>query len=897
MNGKTLRILLLALSSSGIALSLPVTSAVAAEKVAQQFYFNIEPQSVETALLQFSTQADMQVMVGTTTIAGQHTKGIKGRLDATEALSALLRDTGLTFKTDGNTVTVVSVSTATTDNTVRLLQRHVLAASHAPAGMSAVKQPTSEDLKALASDEKNLDEVVVTGSHIRGISGSASPVQILTRDDIDRTGLGTVSAFIERMPQNFAGASENTMSAVAGGATAGAINNSVGASSVNLRGLGNTATLILINGRRIAAGGANGNIVDVSLIPLGAVDRIEVVTDGASAIYGSDAVGGVVNFIMREDFDGAETRLRYGSVSDGDLDETQVGQAFGKSWTGGSALISYEYFDKSALSARDRDYSNEVTTPFSLLPGQTRQGVFASARQIVANKLQMFADGWFSDKSSSTDASIPITQRTNADIKTYGAALGGRLPLGTATAELSSSYTNSTSDIRTLQAGVLTNTRKARSDIASIDATLDGTFKNLFAGNISYAIGGQLRREEFDIHQTVPTTSRFQPDRDVAGAFIELRIPILQGTAANAGRDRLQLTLADRYEHYSDYGTTNNPQAGLIWSALPSLTLRGTIGTSFRAPTLNDLDPVPYAAALYPQFDPRGASGSCAPFNSTNTCATILALFGGNPDLVAEKARSWTVGFDWTPVEVNGLSIMATYYDITFDDRIVSPSAKISFLDALRFENTLGPIIQRNPSQQYLQQLAALPGYSNFFGLSLSNVAAIVDMRTNNLASDRTSGLDLSASLRSELPRGSIEFGVDGTYIFKLENKFIDATDVVKTLNTPYNPIDLRARARFIYQQDAYSVSSFVNYADSYVDNRGGTQVPVSSWTTIDLNVGYRIDDKPGPFDKLSFMLGVTNITNKEPPFLSNPSFNINFDGTNANALGRFWYMQLSKSW
>jgi outer membrane cobalamin receptor len=96
---------------------------------------------------------------------------------------------------------------------------------------------------------------------------------------------------------------------------------------VNLRGLGSDATLVLVNGHRLSPTGA-GNFVDISQIPVGAIDRIDVVTDGSSAIYGSDAVGGVVNIRLRNDFDGAETRLQYGSMADGGPDEYGVEQTF-----------------------------------------------------------------------------------------------------------------------------------------------------------------------------------------------------------------------------------------------------------------------------------------------------------------------------------------------------------------------------------------------------------------------------------------------------------------------------------------------------------------------------------------------------------------------------------------
>src|SRR3546814_19188545 len=95
-------------------------------------------------------------------------------------------------------------------------------------------------------------------------------------------------------------------------------------------------------GRRLAPGGF-GNFTDMSLVPLDALKRIEVVPDGASAIYGSDAVGGVVNLVLRDDFDGAETRLRYGSVTDDSLRQYGAHKMWGQAWATGSVLFTLDY--------------------------------------------------------------------------------------------------------------------------------------------------------------------------------------------------------------------------------------------------------------------------------------------------------------------------------------------------------------------------------------------------------------------------------------------------------------------------------------------------------------------------------------------------------------------------
>ena len=220
---------------------------------------------------------------------------------------------------------------------------------------------------AVASDQTP-DAVPVTGTHIRGSSDSAFPITIYTRDAIEASGASTLQEFIQKIPQNFnGGASENTIASVTGGGNA---DNKVNATGVNLRGLGNDSTLVLINGHRVAPGNTEGNFVDLSMIPLYAVERIEIVTDGASAIYGSDAVGGVVNIILGRNLDGAETRVRYGSVTSGSAQDREVGQTVGHSWDTGSAQLIYDYLDRTPLGADSRSYTNTAIEPFNCFPNR-----------------------------------------------------------------------------------------------------------------------------------------------------------------------------------------------------------------------------------------------------------------------------------------------------------------------------------------------------------------------------------------------------------------------------------------------------------------------------------------------------------------------------------------------
>jgi iron complex outermembrane recepter protein len=150
--------------------------------------------------------------------------------------------------------------------------------------------------------QQPVERVEVTGSSIKRIEGeTALPVQIITRDEIEKTGAVNVEQFLQGLGVALQG-NNNTVVASNSGATTG------GVSGVSLRGLGSQRTLVLIDGKRTAGGGTitDSTTVDINHIPLAAIERVEVLKDGASAIYGSEAIGGVINFILRKDYKGGE---------------------------------------------------------------------------------------------------------------------------------------------------------------------------------------------------------------------------------------------------------------------------------------------------------------------------------------------------------------------------------------------------------------------------------------------------------------------------------------------------------------------------------------------------------------------------------------------------------------
>lgn len=201
-------------------------------------------------------------------------------------------------------------------------------------GVNAFAQDTKEDAKTI-------EAVQVTGSRIaRTESEGASPVLTIDRATIEKTGALTVGDFIQEIPS------------IAGAATNPSVNNGGGdgAATVSLRGLGDQRTLILVNGRRIVT-------TDVNSIPMSMVQSVEVLKDGASVVYGSDAVGGVVNFILRKSFEGVEANVSYGVSSRDDGERVGWNATAGFNGDRGSLIVSANFNDQKEVRASDRDYS------------------------------------------------------------------------------------------------------------------------------------------------------------------------------------------------------------------------------------------------------------------------------------------------------------------------------------------------------------------------------------------------------------------------------------------------------------------------------------------------------------------------------------------------------------
>ena len=203
---------------------------------------------------------------------------------------------------------------------------------------------------AAISQDAELEQIVVTGSRIRRVDAeTASPVFTMDRSVIESSGVTTMGELVQQVP------------AISGAATNPAVNNGggTGAATVELRGLGAERTLVLLNGRRVGAISSVG-AVDINMMPVNLIERVEVLKEGAGAVYGSDAIGGVVNFITRTDLDGLEVNADYGVSDLGDGDRQAFGVAWGTTGERGNMLIGANYNKQDSVSAGDRKFARNA---------------------------------------------------------------------------------------------------------------------------------------------------------------------------------------------------------------------------------------------------------------------------------------------------------------------------------------------------------------------------------------------------------------------------------------------------------------------------------------------------------------------------------------------------------
>ena len=645
-------------------------------------------------------------------------------------------------------------------------------AASAFAGTAVAQEAQQEEEAA------KVERIEVTGSRIKRTDlEGALPVTVIDREMIDMSGQLSVSDLLRGTTFNSTGSFRPQSGSSA-----------QGTASINLRGLGADRTLVLVDGRRLPKSPSTGATQDLNSIPIGAVERVEILSDGASAMYGSDAMGGVVNIITRKDFNGVEFNVSMGEASvpkeGGDTESGSV--VFGSSTAKTSLIGGVSWNSRDIVFERDYPwvvpgssvYGNnwinaDFTGNFSAIPGgcteenfiattisgeprcqfnfnatnaneaSTRnESLFIKARHQVTDDWQVYMNAsvsksgsfgryapapdwapvsatsvnnptnpnaWFYDPANPN--AVPFNPAIGAprEIEIYHryAALGNRdgyvnnegtdflagaqgmlggvdLDFGvrrnrSKTYDIGYNYIVRSTAWDYIERGIydlqrpsenpeeVLNAMKATISRISFfnqdEAYISGSFDmfELGAGMVQGVLGAEYRKEDYqDQYDSLSEAGQIGGsagnsaggDRTVKSAFFEALVPIL---------DNLEMSLAGRYDKYSDYGNDFAPKVSFRFEPMDGMVLRASWGQGFRAPSLDILT--------------QKTTFSAVSVNDAQTCAVLGScpvqvdtFIRANPDLSSEQSDQYTLGWAYQPTD--WLNFSVDYWNTEITNKI-----------------------------------------------------------------------------------------------------------------------------------------------------------------------------------------------------------------------------------
>ena len=799
------------------------------------------------------------------------------------------------------------------------------------AGLVAAPAVAQENEQA-----QTLDRIEVTGSRLKraDIEG-AVPVIVIDRASIDATGDVSVADVLRDSTfasfGNFKPQSGSSAQSLA---------------SIDLRGVGSGRTLVLIDGRRAPTNPMSASSgADLNAIPLAAVERIEILSDGASAVYGSDAIGGVVNIILRKDFTGAELRYGYGQTKTkgGNLEDASA--VFGVSSDRGRLMGGASKSSRGMVFTRDQiggsqrgvstygnnyyDWNTGAPAPvpgfacnsdgFWQLPANNAGVSLCSfdfnsvaAQEASVDNTSVFVRG---DYQISDDWTVYMTA-TTTKVETFGryapvpgifqvsdgtvndivkgdgrptyfyhrfAAAGNRDNFtdttnqdflvgfqGQLTDTISVDFGARRTSYKYLETGrgyVISSLAQAAADrgdylvtdpFGATQETLNGFtatigrnsfyksqeyFANVnfdlfeMGGGVSNAVvGAEFREDRFeDVYDSLSQAGVVLGSsggssgggRDVTSAYFEWLLPF---TSA------FDITLAGRYDKYSDYGNDFSPKIAARWQPLENLTLRASYGQGFRAPGLDILTQARTFSAESVN-DPQ----TCAALGQPATCRSqVDTYFIANPSLSSEQSEQYTFGVVYDPVDWLDLSV--DYYNIKVEDTISSISAQ----DLVDMDLDPG---------QYGQIPTGLSVTRNAIGRITEIVAGYA-----NEGDLKTDGVDFRANT-------DFDFGTAGRLQNRLTVSWINSyeiTDIlgpreeIGTLGAP----ELRVNLANDWSWGDFNFAWNINYIDGQQDpdrTDGTPGLQVGGYATNDVQVMWN-----APWNA-KIAVGATNVGDRYP--------------------------------
>ncbi|WP_430445227.1 MAG: TonB-dependent receptor [Pseudomonas piscis] len=941
---------------------------LAQEPAAGVFSFDITKGPLDQVLLDISRQSGVPISFRQDLVQGKQGPAIRGALETRQALERALQGSGLEVEASDQGLVL-----------------RPAAAKPAPAAVRA-------DSSASAS-EPRLSKVTVTGSRIaRAQTDGATPVTVITQQEMEARGYRNVYDALATQTQNT-------------GMTQGEDYGNTwqpAASALNLRGLGPNHTLVLINGRRVAdyptAYGGQVNFTNLANIPSAVIERIEILSSGASAVYGSDAIAGVVNIILKKKIDGIDLNLRGGTSERGGGDNQRLQLSGGGSWGDFDGLFGLELTRREPIWADDRGfmdsspavdvgYRRNLDTGRYLGPGcGAYQGTFGNHLGGSGGRCttdQMYNDYWtlqtqkenydgytrgtwhFSDSGqlyadlmygldhiqnntrgptfTSPDfinantgnlerwfrrfSEEEIGGRTSNNSKWRETSWTGTLGLSDQLGDSGWSYelaanrseyrsVRSTryrplSTIRDFYLGPQLGTQDghpvfapdparldrpltpdewrqfrrnqtetSRSVSQTYNASINGDLFDLPAGPVGFAgvleMGKQSYRIEPDSGLNEGLFYGAAPAQESGGSRKryalggEFSVPVTDSVLASLAGRWDQYKFADRSEQQKTYNL------GLEWRPLTSLLVRGSYGTSFRAPDLNYI----YQAdnnGYYPdQIDyygcSKGVEGAC-------DRGRVDYVQSGTSDLKSERGKSWTYGLVWSPSR--NFDISADYWRVQIDDLLTSVDQN----RLLQEENACrsgAQDINSASCQAVLARVQRNPGNAAVDPNKLQQVR----VNAINAASERVSGLDLKSNIRW----GAGDYGAFSStlgYTLVLSHYYKESDQAASLdLRSDRSNHDWRSKANasLTWEYAHYSATLMGIRYGSVTNGNGDGRL--SPWTVFNASARYKINDRA------SLGLTVNNLLNQ---YKHDDSAGWPYYPTgNYDAYGRQWWLDLS---
>jgi iron complex outermembrane receptor protein len=963
-----------------LALALPPPAAAQASRT-KEYSLDISRQPLTRALEQLNHQTGLhygyspkspeeeQILVGP----------LKGNYQIDKALTELLQSTDLTFEWTAANVSIVR----------RPPPPPPKPAPAKPDARSRNLQPARKGVALPATWDKILEGITIERSRLHSLPGPTAAGFKISREEIERTGVTTVMEVLRLLPQQPFLRPDGFRSN--------------GAQYAELRGLGPDTTLVQINGRRAFASAASYsvNAFDLNQLPLSAVERVEVQLDSISVRHGADAIGGIVNIVLREDIPHPSVEVRYGAAAGGG-EENQAAISGGYRGDNIVAAVVVDYRELRPLFGverdlwRDQDYRRfggpdlrsplsspgtvsalpgsmlSIGAPFAAIPEHTRGPIteldeflpfqlnrgsllryapivaedrrasaVASVRVNVNPTLTAAADLTVVDRgvvfetlppvifnalvprtnpynrfnqdvlvTELLNGSDPTTVSTDSLLIRGSASLQGKVkewdwellllrseedaevrienvidPLDPLDMARLAQALNDPDPNRTLNllgtgpaasrevlAGVLgpPDIEILATDATQLTGVVSGGLFEAPAGKAELIVGTEWRKEavQFD-----PLFGAFE--REIAAGFAELEIPLLGESMQLPAARRLTLTLAGRFDSYSDFGEIFSPQYGLVWRPFRDIAIRATYGRSFRAPSLYELyQPDVFGATLV--VDPR-----------RNESYSALQLSGGTLGLQATRGESFAAGIAFTPEAIAGLQVSGSYWRVMMNDRV----GPLNSLFAVTHESQFADrVLRAEPTAEELA--AGRPGR-----------ILQIDVSRLNLGRLTTSGIDIGAKYEFDIAASHFAADVKATWIDKYESLDLPGEPPVDRVNVA-NSLGTIAKWRAIssldWQRGPLNATAYVRYIPSYDDTRAGVRNgrTIRSQTFLDLQFSLdfgKLMEDSRLLHGVEFSAGALNVLDELPDYAEVNGVQ-GYDTSQGDLKGRFWYLRLGKS-